>query len=214
MKLPASLKTFGVSCVDLYDGWLELELMTLVWLVAQFTIILGPPATFGLYYAVNSMVNGESIGVRGMIAGAKMYFGKSLLWGLINIVFIGLTSLNLWFYGNLKTGVSPILWGIIFVMGITWFTMQFYALPFFFEMEKKQVLLAMKNGLFLALATPFYTFVLMLFAALAVALCVVLVLPIFLSVPALIPLLGTRGIMDRLVSLGIRKPELDPKEVG
>jgi hypothetical protein len=73
-RFPASLRVIGRSVVDWWDGWLDMVVTLMIWLFAQMTIVLGPPATFGLYYVVHNMINGEAQGVRGLIAGARMYF--------------------------------------------------------------------------------------------------------------------------------------------
>src|SRR5512141_1274552 len=101
-RFPASLRVIGRSIVDWWDGWLDFVMLSIVWLFAQLTIILGPPATFGAYYVVHQMLNGEALGVRGMIAGGRKYFWKSLLWGLLNIVVIVILVVNYQFYGAVQ----------------------------------------------------------------------------------------------------------------
>ena len=61
---------------------------------------------------------------------------------------------------------------------------------------------------------PVFTFVLVLFAVILVALSVGLVIPIFLGVPALVAVLGTHGMRDRLRTFGLLKKEIEPREVG
>ena len=98
-KWPAFLRVFGRSAVDWYDSWLDMTLIGIIWLFAQATIILGPPATFGVYYVTSNMVrNGESLGVRGMIEGARKYFIKSLAWGAINWLVAVISVVNFYFY--------------------------------------------------------------------------------------------------------------------
>ena len=81
------------------------------------------------------------------------------------------------------------------------------------EQVEPKVFLALRNGLFLSLATPFYTFVIMLVVVLLIAASAMFVIPIFLGAPALIAALGTRALFDRLIALGLKKPEVDPREV-
>ncbi len=47
LKFPAVLRVIGRSIVDWWDSWLDMVLVTIVWFVAQITVIFGPPATFG-----------------------------------------------------------------------------------------------------------------------------------------------------------------------
>ena len=60
---------------------------------------------------------------------------------------------------------------------------------------------------------PIYTLVLMIMAIILLALSFAVVLPLFLGVPALVPVLGFRGMYDRLITFGIRQPEKTPKEI-
>jgi hypothetical protein len=216
IKWPAPLRVIGRSVVDWWDAWLDFEVITLVWVFAQFTVILGPPATFGLYHVVHVMTHeGEATGIKGMIQGARMYFGKALIWGLINWVVAILAVVNFGFYSQQGSVWGSIATGLVALLIVLYLLAQFYAVAFFMQMqdEFKKVFIALRNGLFLAMGEPFYTLALVIFAAILVALCVVLVIPIFLGVPSLIAVLGTRGMRDRLIKFGQIKPEVDPREV-
>jgi uncharacterized membrane protein YesL len=212
-KLPASFRVIGRSVVDWWDGWLDMVLTIIVWFVAQFTIVLGPPATFGMYYVVHQMINGEALGVRGLISGARKYFGKALLWGLFNLLVVITLYVNVYFYGNLKTAWAPVVEVIVLMLGILWYCTQFYALPYFMEQEVKSLYIALKNGFLTTLAAPFFTFVVMLVVVIVLGLSIVFVIPLFLGLPALIPFLGFRSMINRLEAFGLRKPEKTPREL-
>lgn len=214
IKLPASIKTIWAGILDWWDSWLDYEVITLVWFFAQVTIILGPPATFGLYYVTNIMLrDGEALGLKGMIKGARMYFWKALLWGALNWLALFLGAVNLYFYLQVDSTLGLVAEMIVVVTMAMWLVTQFYAVPFFMEQVEPKVFLALRNGLFLSLATPFYTFVIMLVVVLLIAASAMFVIPIFLGAPALIAALGTRALFDRLIALGLKKPEVDPREV-
>lgn len=212
-KIPASLRVIGRSVVDWWDGWLDMVLVTAVWFFAQLTIVLGPPATFGMYYVVHNMVNGEALGVKGLIQGARKYFWKSLAWGLINLVVIGTIVINFQFYGSIEAIWGFYLQVVIASLAVLWASTNFYALPFFFEQEVKKLRVALRNGVLTSMATPFYTFVLMIFVALILVLSVGFIIPTFLGLPGLIPMIGFRAVNDRLIAFKIRQPELTPKEI-
>lgn len=212
-RVPASLRVIGRSIVDWWDGWLDMVMITTVWFFAQITIILGPPATFGMYHVVHSMVNGEALGVRGLFEGAKKYFGKSLLWGLLNIVVIILIVVNIQFYGSI-----PAVWGLyiqifIIMLAVLWVATNFYALAYFMEQDEKKLRVALRNGILTTLAAPLFTLILLVMMVIVLALSFGFVIPIFLALPALIPMMGFRAVNDRLIAFGIRKPEKTPKEI-
>ena len=214
-KLPASFQTIARGVVDWWDGWLDFEVITLVWFFAQVTIILGPPATFGMYYVANKMLrDGEALGVKGMFQGARIYFGKAMLWGLLNWLALLLGAVNLvFYYQNLDK-----VWGLaaeflILILLALWLMTQFYAVPFFMEQVNQSVFLAIRNGFYLSLGSLFYTLMIMVFVVSLIVLSTAFVIPIFLGAPALIAMLGTRALFDRLIALGLKQADPDPKEV-
>jgi uncharacterized membrane protein YesL len=212
-KVPASLRVIGRAFVDWWDGWLDMVLTIIVWFLAQLTVILGPPATFGMYAVAHQMINGEATGVRGLISGARTYFWKAWLWGIFNLLATFTLVVNVYFYGNLKTAWAPFVQVIIFMLGILWYCTQFYALPFFFEQELKSIFIAIKNGFLTTLAAPFFTFVVMVVVVIVLGLSVGFVIPLFLGLPAVVPFLGFRSTVNRLEAFGLRKPEKTPREI-
>jgi uncharacterized membrane protein YesL len=216
IKWPAPLAAIGRSIVMWWDGWLDFWVISMVWALAQVTVVLGPPATFGLYHVIHLMAHeGDSTGIKGMFQGARMYFGKSLVWGLINWAALLLAFVNIGFYIQVENTIGLIARWIVIVLTITYLVAQFYAVAFFMQMQddSKKVLMALRNGLFLALGQPIFTFVLVLFAVLVMGLSVGLVIPFFLGTPALIAVLGTEGMRDRLRAFNLIKKEVDPREV-
>lgn len=212
-KIPASLRVIGRSFVDWWDGWLDMVLVMIVWFVAQITIILGPPATFGLYYVAYSMINGEALGIRGLISGGRKYFWKAWLWGAVNLLVIIILTVNVNFYSNIAASWAPFLLIIVALLGFLWFCMQFYALPYFMEQDIKNLFIAMRNGLLTTLAAPFFTFVLMIIVVIVIGLSAAFVIPLFLGLPGVIPLLGVRALYNRLESFGLREREKTPREI-
>ena len=212
-KVPASLRVIGRSVVDWWDGWLDMVLVIIVWVFAQVTVVLGPPATFGLYSVAHSMINGESQGVRGMISGGRKYFWKAWIWGLFNILGVVTLIVNFNFYGAVQANWGVYVQGIMIVLGFLWFATQFYALPFFMEQESKSIKVALRNGILTTLAAPFFTLMLAIPVVLVVGVSGVFVIPLFLGLPGLIPFLGLRAMYNRLETFGLRQPEKTPREI-
>jgi uncharacterized membrane protein YesL len=212
-RFPAPLRVIGRSIVDWWDGWLDMVMVIAVWFFAQLTIVLGPPATFGVYYVVQNMINGEATGVRGLIEGARKHFWKAIQWGVVNILVVFVLSFSMYFYGNVEAVWGFYLFILVVMMSVLWVTTQFYAIPYYFEQDIKSLRTAWRNGVLTTLATPLYTLVLMIVVIILVVVSFGFVIPIFLGVPAIVPVLGFRALDDRLIAFGIRKPELTPREV-
>lgn len=213
---PASLRVLGKSIVDWWDGWLDFVMLTLIWLPAQLTIILGPAATFGMFYVINLMVReGEATGIKGMIRGGRMFFWKSLLWGAINwlVVLIGYVAIT--FYAQLNSFVGSLAMWVVIILMALFFLAQFYAVPFFMQMEDayKKVLVSIRNGFFLGMGTLPFTFILVVVCLLLMGISLGLIIPLFLGAPALVAMISTRGMVDRLEYLKLIRKDPDPREI-
>ncbi len=212
-KLPASFRVIGRSVVDWWDAWLDMVLIIIVWFLAQLTVVLGPPATFGMYSVVHQMINGQAHGVRGMIGEGKKYFWKAWQWGIINLLAAVILVVNIYFYNNVETNWAPFVQGIILMSGLLWYCVQFYTLAFFMEQEMKSVFVAMRNGLLTTLASPFFLIPILIVVVLVIALSGLFLIPLFLGLPGVIPFLGFRAVVNRLESFGLREREKTPREI-
>lgn len=213
LKFPASLKVIGKSIVDWWDSWFDLVAAVLVWLVAQITIVFGPPATFGLVYTAHALINGESLGAKGIIEGGRKYFSKSWLWALLNILVVAIIYTNFYFYGQMDS-----VWGaygqlFTIMIGTIWLVTQCYTVVYLMEMVEKRLFLAIRNGFFTTMASPIFSLLISLFALIVIILCAVTVLPIFFGLPALVPILYIRALYNRLEKYGLREREKSPKEI-
>lgn len=201
---PVHLRVIGQSATDWWDDLVNLVVINLIWLACWFTIVLGPPATLGMYHIANRLAHGESLGPRGLLEGGRRYFWQSWLWMLLNLAVAAVVLLNFWFYGGIDAAWAELLKAFFVLLGVGWLIVQFYALPFLVEQERKNVGLALRNGLFNALAAPGYTLVVFSFAALVAVLCAGLIFPLLLGGPCLIAVLGNQAVSERLQTYGVR----------
>jgi uncharacterized membrane protein YesL len=192
------------SIRDWWDEWVFLAFLNFIWLLCWLTIILGPPATFGLYRFGNRLAYGENIGFKGFLNGGRRYFLLSWLWMLMNLVVIFIIIANIWFYTALEPFWADFLQIFFILLGVLWLVVQFYALPYIMEQEVKHLGIAYRNGLYTAMAAPGYTFVIFGLAALIAVLCIVLIVPLFVGVPSLIVVLGNRAIRERITTFKVR----------
>ena len=197
-RLPVPLRVIAWALSDWWDDWINMTLIGLLWLLCWATIVLGPPATFGLYYVTNQLAHGRSLGLSGFVEGGKRYFAKSWLWMLLNLVVATAVVANIWFYGQFEADWAGIVRPFPLFLGLAWLVVQFYALPYLMEQEEESLKLALRNGLFTLLAAPGYTAVVAGLAALIAVLSVWLVAPAFLGIPCLIAGLGNHAVRERL----------------
>ena len=197
-RWPVPLKVVIQALSDWWDDWVNMALISLVWLLSWVTIVLGPPATFGLYYVTNQLVRGRSLGLRGFLEGGRQYLLKSWQWMLLNLVVAVVSVVNIWFYGQLDADWAAMVQILPLFLGLTWLVIQFYALPYLMEQKEESLKLALRNGLFTFLAAPGYTAVVAGLAFLLMALSVGLVAPIFLGTPCLVATMGNRAVRERV----------------
>jgi|SRR5688572_8082587 len=202
------LQVVGQAFRDWWDDWVNMVVLNLLWWLAWLTIVLGPPATFGLYYVINNLVHGKSLGPRGLLEGGRLYFLQSWVWLLLNLIVVLVIGINYFYYASLTTAWANFLQAAFLPLGLAWLIIQFYALPYFMEQEEKRVTLALRNGLFTALAAPSYTLVVVGAAVLVTGLSVGTVALLFLGGPCLIATLGSRAVVERLETYRVREREV------
>ena len=195
---PVSLQVIANALNDWWHDWINQCVLNLAWALSWLTVILGPPATLGLYYVNVRLAYGESLGLKGLVEGSRRYFFISWLWMLINLAVVVLVGINFFFYASFTAAWFDLLQGFFLLLGLAWLVVQFYTLPYLIVQEHKHVGHAMRNGLFTALAAPGYSLVLGCAALLIALLCVFTVAPLFLGGPCLIALLGNHAVLERL----------------
>lgn len=205
---PASLHVVGAALRDWYDDWVNLFVINVLVLLAWVTVVLGPPATFGMYYVTNQLARGDSQGPRELIQAARQYFGKSWLWMGINIVVAVLVFVNYVFYQQITAVWSIVPQTAFLILGVLWLVMQFYTIPYLMEQETKSLKMALRNSLFTVLGAMLYTIVVVGLAGLIAVSSIALVLPLALASPCLLACMGNRAVMDRLETYGVREREL------
>lgn len=199
-----ALRMIWKALKEWWDGWFGMLLFGLVWVLCWFTVLLGPPATFGFFHAVRWWIVEKETRWDQYYRMAKKHLFVSWLWFLANVLVIFLVYINYTFYGNLKNSTGQVLQGISLVAGFIWVATQFYALPYYVLLEKKSLFTAWKNGLFTILASPVFSLV--VWVALAILLYIHLaVMPLFFGGPALIITLASVAVEDRIQKFGIRE---------
>jgi hypothetical protein len=144
---------------------------------------------------------------RAVLRSLLTYFLKSWGWLLGNILVAGLVWVNWSFYRGMGTIWSEALSWFVAGVAILWFGIQFYAVPFYMIQEKKSLFLAWRNALFTALASPGYSLVLWIVIALLIAASGLLIVPIILGAPALIAMIGSVAVRERVKTYKVMMAE-------
>jgi len=156
--------------------------------------VLYPMALFGVYEQAFDLSHGIRTGILGFWKGFKSYWRKSLPWGLLNLLVIGILGFNVWFYRNINSMVGLVLMVLMSGLMLFWLMWQFYTVSCFFLQEDKTLKIAWKNGLAVILLQPGYALVIAIVMLILVGLSVTTFIPLFLGSIPLIALLSLRAV--------------------
>jgi hypothetical protein len=184
---------------------LNLAVVTIVWALCLLTVVLGPPATLGLFYVANRLVHGQSLGISGLIIGVRSYFFKGWVWAVLNLAVFVTLAVSFRFYGQIDAIWARLLQASALTAALVWLAGQFYFPAYLMEQEEDEVKLALRNGLLTALASPGYTLVVLILCLFIVVFSLGLVIPVAFGVPALAALLVNRALLERLETFGLRE---------
>lgn len=198
----AALRVISKTLSDWWYAWVRLNMINATWIVCGVTLVLLPPATFGMYHAAEEMARRGGMEWSDFLTGARRYFLKSWLWMLINLAVALLLWANVQFYSQLGEAWAEVLLLISLSIGAFWVLVQFYTLPYFMVQEQKRLRVAFKNGLFTALASPLYSLILSLFVALLLFVSVNFPVLVFIGAPMMIAVLGSHAVRERLETFG------------
>ena len=214
-QVTAALQTLQKALADFWYQWVVLLLINLVWLLCCATIVLAPPATFGMFYATNELANGRGIGYPDFFSGIRRYFKLSWLWGVLNLIALFLVWLNIQFYGRVEQSWSLTLILLTLMVAVVWLMVQLLTVPYVIEHERKHLGIAMRNALFTLLATPLYSFLLTLFIGTFIYLALTQAIGVLLGAPIMVTLLSNRAVLNRLEAFGLReRPAASPQAEG
>lgn len=177
-----------------WKDWANQVLVSLAMILASLTIVLLPPALFGVYQETLDLVHNTRTGIGGWWKGFKQYFLKSLLWGLVNLIVALVLLTNLWFYYYSQVNAAPILVIVTIIMLIFWLVWQFYSLACFFLQEQASLKLAWKNGFIVILKNPLYTLVISLTMLAISILSFYIYIPLILGSIPLLTILSLQAV--------------------
>jgi hypothetical protein len=204
------------AIVTWWDTAISLALYSIIWMFLCITVIFAAPATFVMYHLVAEILDDTMPEPRVLLRSLLTFFLTSWAWLLANVVVAGIIWINLSFYRSLETAWSDGLTWFVLAVSLVWIGIQFYAVPFYLLQEKKSLFLAWRNALFTALASPGFTLVLWIFIAILLVASIVLVIPVILGAPALIAMVGSVAVRERVKTykavMKAKEPESDTQQ--
>lgn len=199
----------------LRDGWDALYVvgaLNLAWLGLSLTIILLPPATVALFESMDELAAGRTPGVRDFLGSIRRRFIGAWVWALWAIAGITVATVNVRYWG--ASGGSLVWISAAFaVLGLLFGMSLLYVWPFVFQQHEGGLVRAIRNSILTVLAAPLFTISLAIVLVLVVAVSAVLILPIAVFLSALIGLIATHAVTDRLRAFGKLPPRPSVEEL-
>ena len=143
-KIPS---IYRLSLKEIWEDLWTMLVVNSLWIIANLLIIPGPPATIALHAYANRLVHGEVTDHSNFWQAFKHSWGVGWCWGAVNLVALALLGINYYLVSNaLDVNLGSFLQGLYIAVGLGWFLLQFFALPFLFEQEHMKVGQALRNS--------------------------------------------------------------------
>jgi uncharacterized membrane protein YesL len=180
--------------------------ISLLWWAGVVLIVTAGPATLGLHAAANRVANYRRSGSEFFWEEAKAFPGKA--WALLAgiLVLALLIVFNIRFYAMAEAGwmqVVAVIW--VWVMLFFLLVAQ-YLFPLICQQSERSLRTALRNAGLLALRSPLYSLIGLLFQLLLIAICGLLFLPALILLPALLALTSNFMLTGLLQEMGLADP--------
>jgi hypothetical protein len=232
MMIREAMTVFWQTLKDTWEELYSLAIVNLLWvasaipvllalsLLPQFIVVvlaglvsisLFAITTSGVYYVTNMVAHAKTFHFSDFIDGIKLYWWRSLLWMLGNIVFFLVIYADLNFYISQVHGLwVALVAGFSLSVLIFWLAMQVYFWPMLIQQENANILWAWRNAAFLILINPFFAFFVISSAITLLILSAALTLPFIFVGIAIQGLLANNAVLILLVKVG-KIPDPRPK---
>jgi len=143
-------------------------IVNIVWFFFTVLLVTAIPAAAGLYYATNELAHHRSSGLDAFFEGAKKYFWISWKWGLPNLLFGFLFTVNFWFYDYINWEYADYMRLLFYFLVFVWASINVYIFPFLIQQGKPVLRTAVRNSVITFLRFPTQSIGLLLFYAILV----------------------------------------------
>ncbi len=177
--------------------------VSLLWWVGVLLIVPAGPVTLGLHSVANRAANYRRTSLDFFWAEARAHPGRS--WGMLGLLLLvaALISSNIYFYGLNQAGWARVVTVAWLWVALFYLLMAQYLFPLFCQQSDRRIRTAARNAALLAVRSPIYSLVALLFQLLLIGLCLALFLPALLLMPALIALSSNFFLTGLLQEMGM-----------
>lgn len=184
-----------------YDELFLCVFMSIAWWIGTILIIPAAPVTMAMHHVANRMANYTRVNNSFFWEVLWKNFGRGWLLYLLHLLLPAAVLMNVWFYTGSEAAwmrIFGIAWLWIFVLILM--MIQFF-FPLFWQQDEPSLKLVLRNSFLLAVRYPVYTFLMLLFQVVFLALSAALTLPLILLAPAVMAIganFATNGILQEM----------------
>jgi uncharacterized membrane protein YesL len=172
-----------------YD-WTVIVIVCPLWLLAQLTIVAGPPATAVLYSLMRSTAEGHYYGPGDTWLAFRQMFWPAWGWALINLIVWGIGAVNLLYYWP-EYGYAWLALRLLWIGALSlWLALNLFYWPFWLAQSDRSMRNTYANAGRFLLLNPLPALVLSMVCAGVLAVSAMTVIPMVLGAPAWVALVG------------------------
>lgn len=191
----------GRTIKAVYEELFLCVYLSVLWWVGTILIITAAPAALGLNRVANRMANYQRVDSSFFFEGARSHFGSGWLLYVIRVGVPILIAVNIWFYFNIGGWVW--LAGVFFAwLLIVSVMVGLYIFPLFWQQDEQDLKLVLRNAAILTMQHPLYTFLMLVFIGVILAISFIPIVLIFLT-PAVVAVAANFGLAGILQEMGL-----------
>ena len=185
-----------------YDDLFLCVFMSIAFWVGIIPIVTIPLVIMGMHTVANRLANYKRVDNGFFWEGFRSNIGRGWILFLASLVVPVAIIFNIWFYVNRDGWVAIIGFAWFWLLLLVLMTGQ-YVFPLLLQQDEPDIRLALRNSVLLALRHPLYSFLMLLFQVLLLAVSVGLTLPLVLLYPALIAVAQNFALAGILQEMGL-----------
>lgn len=179
---------------------LFLLVLNVLWLIAQLTLVLGPPMTVSLYVVARKVMQGELVDFRDITGALRQHLAAAWAWGALQVIVYGVLGFNLFFYASAHGQLVLILRYAWTLLLLAWFTLNLYYWPLYLAQEDRRMTTTLSNAGKMILLNLRFTLVYSLLALFLIAVSIFSGFLLGAVMMAWLALWGNLVVADRLAA--------------
>jgi hypothetical protein len=197
----AALRVVRRAVRDAWDALFVVGALNLTWLAMSLTVVLLPPATVALFESMNGLAEGRTPDLGDYLRAVRRRFIGAWVWAIWAVAGLTIAWVNVR-YWNDSGGSLVWLSAAFLVLGVLFSVSLLYVWPFMFRQSEGGIARAIRNSILAVLAAPVFAIALAGLLLVVVSISAILILPLAVFLTALVGLIASHAVTDRLRTFG------------